>query len=110
LLTYHTLDPNPDLWHAGIMAKRPKRPYDPEREAMIDEVIKEMLASIRVASARNRMRATKIRTGPDADAPLPPLAERMRLHALAKKGLTPPPRTDHLTPPRRPALTVVPKA
>jgi hypothetical protein len=90
------------------MAKS-KRPYDPEREAMIDEVFREMLHWMRVQTARNRMRTTKIRTGPDAHAPLPPLAERMRLHALAKRGLLPPPRTDHLTPPRRPALTVVPK-
>ena len=60
------------------------------RKEYTNLVFEEMLASMRRASARNHMRNTKIKTGPDADAPQLSRTERMRQHWLAQQQAKPP--------------------
>jgi hypothetical protein len=57
-----------------------------------------MLAQMQADSARNKMWNTKIKCGPDADAPLPPLAERMRQHRAKQLAAlaSPPPKNPPL--------------
>lgn len=64
------------------------------RQEHIDLVFKEMLANAKVTTARNKMRNTKIPTGPDVDAPQLSRTERMRQHWLAQQRAnpTPPPK------------------